>query len=52
MYVRTVDMDRLQALIRLHRLGSGGARPRVCSNAEREYRRARAAEGLFDGSVD
>jgi hypothetical protein len=56
MCMRRVDMDRLQELVRLHRLGSGGREVarllRMGPNTERDYRRALAAEQLLEGPVD
>ena len=56
MCMRRVDMDRLQELVRLHRLGSGGRETarllKMGPNTERDYRRALAAEQLLDGPVD
>lgn len=56
MCMRRVDMDRLQELVRLHRLGSGGRETarllKMGPNTEREYRRALEAEGLLDGRPD
>lgn len=50
---RRVEMHRLQELVRLHRLGTGGrqvARMLGCSpNTERQYRLALIAAGLLDG---
>ena len=56
MCMRRVDMDRLQELVRLYRLGTGkrgtarllGMGP----NTERDYREALEAEGLLAGSVE
>jgi hypothetical protein len=49
-------MDRLQELVRLHRMGTGArevARLLAMSpNTERAYRSALAAEGVLDGAVD
>ena len=49
-------MDRIQELVRLHRMGTGArevARLLVMSpNTEREYRHALEKEGLLVGSVD
>ena len=56
MCMRRVDMDRLQELVRLHRMGTGArevARLLAMSpNTERTYRTALAAEGLLDGSAE
>lgn len=56
MCMRRVDMDRLQELVRLHRLGTGGREVarllKMGPNTERAYRRALAAEQLLDGPVD
>src|SRR5262245_46337778 len=56
MSMRRVDMDRLQELVRLHRMGTGAREvARVLNmspNTEREYRLALQAEGLLDGAVD
>jgi transposase len=53
---RRVDMDRLQELVRLHRMGTGArevARMLAMSpNTEREYRLALADEGLLAGPAD
>lgn len=49
-------MDRLQELVRLHRMGTGAREvARVLGmspNTEREYRLALHAEGLLDGAVN
>jgi transposase len=51
-----VDMDRLQELVRLHRMGTGDrevARLLMMSpNTERMYRRALMAAGLLEGPLD
>jgi transposase len=56
MCMRRVDMDRLQELVRLHRLGTGGRETarllKMGPNTEREYRNALATEGLLVGPVD
>lgn len=56
MCMRRVDMDRLQELVRLHRLGTGGRETarllKMGPNTEREYRRALEAEGLLGGSPE
>lgn len=53
---KRVDMDRLQDLVRLHRMGTGDREvARLLSmspNTERQYRRALLAAGLLEGSVD
>lgn len=55
MSMRRVDMDRLQELVRLHRMGTGAREvARVLGmspNTEREYRLALNAEGLLAGEV-
>jgi transposase len=55
MSMRRVDMDRLQELVRLHRMGTGAREvARVLGmspNTEREYRLALTAEGLLAGEV-
>ena len=47
---RRVDMDRLQELVRLHRMGTGAREVarilQISPNTEREYRVALGAEGL------
>jgi hypothetical protein len=52
---RRVDMDRLQELVRLHRMGSGAREvARLLSmspNTERMYRLALEAVGLLAGPV-
>jgi hypothetical protein len=49
-------MHRLQELVRLHRLGLTERRAakelRIGRNTARDYRRALAAAGLLDGSVE
>jgi transposase len=49
-------MDRLQELVRLHRLGTGAREVarllRMGPNTEREYRAAIAEAGLLDGRAD
>jgi hypothetical protein len=49
-------MDRLQELVRLHRLGTGGRETarllKMGPNTEREYRNALIAEGLLAGPID
>ena len=56
MCMRRVNMDRLQELVRLHRMGTGArevARLLAMSpNTERTYRTALAAEGLLDGPIE
>lgn len=56
MSTRRIDMDRLQELVRLHRMGTGARAVarllRMGPNAERDYRDALEAAGLLDGSVD
>jgi len=56
MCMRRIDMDRLQELVRLHRMGTGfreSARLLAMSpNTERQYRTALNAAGLFDGAVE
>lgn len=53
---KRVDMDRLQDLVRLHRMGTGDREvARLLSmspNTERQYRRALSAAGLLEGAVD
>jgi transposase len=52
---RRVDMDRLQELVRLHRMGSGGREVArllgMSPNTERAYRIALEAAGLLAGPV-
>jgi hypothetical protein len=54
--MRRIDMDRLQELVRLHRMGTGCreiARLLAMSpNTERQYRTAIAAAGLLKGPVE
>jgi len=49
-------MDRLQELVRLHRMGTGAREVarllRMGPNTERDYREALAAAGLLDGAVE
>jgi transposase len=49
-------MDRLQELVRLHRMGTGAREVarllRMGPHTERDYREALDAAGLLDGSVD
>ena len=56
MCTRRVDMDRLQELVRLHRMDPGAREVarllRMGPNTERDYRLALAAAGLLDGSLD
>lgn len=53
---KRVEMDRLQELVRLHRMGTGDreiARLLAMSpNTERQYRRALVEAGLLEGPVD
>jgi transposase len=53
---RRVDMDRLQELVRLHRMGTGAREVarmlRMSPNTEREYRQALEKEGLLDGPAE
>ena len=53
---RRVDMDRLQELVRLHRMGTGarevGRMLRMSPNTERDYRQALEKEGLLAGAAD
>lgn len=52
---RRVDMDRLQELVRLHRMGTGAREVarmlRMSPNTERDYRRALEKDGLLDGDA-
>ena len=52
---RRVDMDRLQELVRLHRMGSGGREVArllgMSPNTERMYRIALEAAGLLAGPI-
>src|SRR5262245_55576803 len=56
MRFRRIDMDRLQELVRLHRLGTGAREVarllRMGPKTERDYRDALASAGFLDGSVD
>jgi len=56
MCMRRVEMDRLQELVRLHRMGTGAREVarvlQMSPNTEREYRLALQAEGLLAGAVD
>lgn len=56
MTMRRVDMDRLQELVRLHRMGTGAREVArmldMSPNTEREYRRALKTEGLLAGPVE
>src|SRR3954462_11383772 len=51
-----IDMDRLQELVRLHRMGTGAREEarllRMGPNTERDYPDALEAAGLLDGSID
>ncbi|MCC6337488.1 MAG: hypothetical protein IT380_26260, partial [Myxococcales bacterium] len=51
-----VEMDRLQELVRLHRMGTGDREVArlvgMSPNTERQYRRALAEAGLLEGAVD
>lgn len=53
---RRVEMDRLQELVRLHRMGTGAREVarmlQISPNTEREYRLALEAEGLLAGAAD
>ena len=53
---RRVDMDRLQELVRYHRMGTGAREAarmlRMSPNTEREYRQALEKEGLLEGAAD
>jgi transposase len=53
---RRVDMDRLQELVRLHRMGTGAREVarmlRMSPNTEREYRQALEKEGLLNGPAE
>lgn len=53
---RRVELDRLQELVRLHRMGMGAREVarmlEISPNTEREYRCVFEAEGLLDGDVD
>ncbi len=50
------EMDRLQEMVRLHRMGRGARQIaqllRMSPNTERDYRRALQVEGLLDGPAD
>jgi DNA-binding Lrp family transcriptional regulator len=52
---RRVYMDRLQELVRLHRVGTGAREVarmlRMSPNTERDYRRALEKDGLLDGAA-
>ena len=52
---RRVDMDRLQELVRLHRMGTGGREVArllgMSPNTERAYRLALGAAGLLAGPI-
>jgi len=56
MCMRRVEMQRLQELVRLHRMGTGAREVarmlRMSPNTERDYRNALQAEGLLEGAVD
>ena len=56
MSTRRVDMDRLQELVRLHRMGTGAREVAriLCMSptTERTYRAALADEGLLAGSPE
>lgn len=56
MCFRRIDMDRLQELVRLHRMGTGSREVarllRMGPNTERDYRAALKAAGLLDGNVE
>ena len=56
MSMRRVEMDRLQELVRLHRMGTGAREVarllHMSPNTEREYRLALDAEGLLAGPAD
>ncbi len=56
MCMRRVDMDRLQELVRLHRMGTGAREvARLLSmspNTERTYREALEREGLLGGDAE
>ena len=56
MCMRRIDMDRLQELVRLHRMGTGARKVarllKMGPNTERDYREALEAAGLLDGGVD
>jgi transposase len=49
-------MERIEELVRLHRLGTGNRRVaallRMSPNTERQYRKALQAEGLLEGKPD
>jgi transposase len=56
MCMKRVEMDRLQELVRLHRMGSGKREVarllEMSPNTEREYREAIEAAGLLAGAVE
>jgi transposase len=56
MAARKTTMDRLQELVRLHRLGTGTRESarllKMSPNTERRYREALQAAGLYDGLPD
>ena len=53
---RRVEMDRLQELVRLHRMGSGDREVArllgMSPNTERQYRQALDATGLLAGTAE
>ena len=53
---RRVDMDRLQELVRLHRMGTGAREVArllgMSPNTERSYREALKKAALLDGAAD
>ncbi len=53
---KRTEMDRLQELVRLHRMGSACREVArllaISPNTERQYREILAAEGLLDGIAD
>jgi len=56
MCMRRVEMQRLQELVRLHRMGTGAREVarmlHMSPNTERDYRNALRAEGLLEGAVE
>jgi transposase len=54
--MRRIEMDRLQELVRLHRMETGFRETArllgMSPNTERQYRNALTEAGLFDGAVD
>ena len=56
MCMRRVEMQRLQELVRLHRMGTGAREVarmlHMSPNTERDYRNALQAAGLLEGAVD